>query len=152
MDAEEDIEINLEYAGFWIRFAAIIIDSIIALVANSLIHLIFFSQDELFSLGWSAEDTLDIAWQIIAIIAFWIGFGATPGKMLLRLQIVESDTGGKIGAVDAIGRFLGYLVSGLPLFLGFIWIAFDRRKQGFHDKLASTVVVHKRNAVRFGLR
>jgi len=89
---------------------------------------------------------LDIRVQIALIVAtilFWRFRGATPGKMLLKARIVRAGTLGKPSAAQLTGRFFAYLVSFLPACLGFLWIAFDKRKQGWHDKLAGTVVVHE---------
>lgn len=77
----------------------------------------------------------------IASITFWIYKSATPGKMVLGLKIVDADTGGPCSTGQLIGRYLGYYVSLLVFFLGFIWVAFDKRKQGWHDKLAGTLVI-----------
>jgi hypothetical protein len=68
----------------------------------------------------------------------------TPGKMLLRLRVVDAHTGQAISTPKAIGRYLGYYVSVLPLMLGIIWVGIDKKKQGFHDKLAGTVVIRDR--------
>ena len=87
---------------------------------------------------------LDIRVQIALIVAtilFWRFRGATPGKMVLKARIVSAGTLGKPSAAQLTGRFFAYLVSFLPACLGFLWIAFDKRKQGWHDKLAGTVVI-----------
>jgi uncharacterized RDD family membrane protein YckC len=89
----------------------------------------------------------------VAIVLFWLYRQATPGKMAISARIVDARTGGKPGIGQLIGRYLGYFVSTMPLFLGLIWVAFDPRKQGWHDKLAGTVVVRPRQrapeSVRF---
>lgn len=77
----------------------------------------------------------------ILIVGFWIYKQATPGKMAISARIVDARTGGRPSAGRFVIRYLGYFVSMLPLFLGIIWVAFDRRKQGWHDKLARTVVI-----------
>lgn len=77
----------------------------------------------------------------VAVILFWRNKQATLGKMAMRAKIVDADTGGVPSTRQDIIRHLGYLVSLLPLGLGYLWIALDSRKQGFHDKLAGTVVV-----------
>jgi uncharacterized RDD family membrane protein YckC len=77
----------------------------------------------------------------IAVIIFWQYKSATPGKMLLHLTIVDARTGEKPSPGQLVGRYFAYYVSALPLLLGFIWVAVDGRKQGWHDKLAGTVVV-----------
>jgi uncharacterized RDD family membrane protein YckC len=87
-----------------------------------------------------------ISWVLpaVAIVMFWIYRQATPGKMAISARIVDARTGGKPSVGQLIGRYLGYFVSMFPLFIGLIWVAFDPRKQGWHDKLAGTVVVRPR--------
>jgi len=63
--------------------------------------------------------------------------------MIVRAKIVDARTGGKPSTGQLIGRYFGYYLSMIPLFLGFIWVAFDKRKQGWHDKLAGTVVIRR---------
>ena len=55
-----------------------------------------------------------------------------------------ADVYGDGRSEQLIGRYLGYYVSTIPLMLGFLWVAFDARKQGWHDKMANTVVIRKR--------
>lgn len=87
----------------------------------------------------------------IAVIIFWVYKSATPGKMATRSTIVDAKTGGKPSTGQFIGRYLGYYVSMIPLFLGIIWVGIDKRKQGWHDKLAGTVVIrsNKSEPVKF---
>ena len=72
-------------------------------------------------------------------VYFWTRSGATPGKRLGQLRVISSD-GSDLRWPQALGRFFGYVVS-CVFWLGFLWIAFDRNKQGWHDKLAGTYVV-----------
>jgi uncharacterized RDD family membrane protein YckC len=144
------------YAGFWIRFAAFLIDSIlVAMVIAPLLTAIYGADywalptgapEATGSLGkfrfW--DFLLTYVLPAVAFIMFWIYRSATPGKMCLRLSIVDANTGGKPSTGQLIGRYLGYYVSMLPLMLGFIWVGLDRRKQGWHDKLAGTLVVRGR--------
>jgi uncharacterized RDD family membrane protein YckC len=83
----------------------------------------------------------------VAIIVFWIARQATPGKMAIRAKIVDADTGAPMTRAQAIGRYLGYYVSLFGLGFGFFWVGWDKRKQGWHDKLAGTVVVRSRSQV-----
>ena len=78
---------------------------------------------------------------IIAIILFWIYKSATPGKMVLSVKIVDEKTGGKLSVKQCLIRYIGYYVSLIPLGLGFFWVAWDDKKQGWHDKMAGTVVI-----------
>ena len=75
-------------------------------------------------------------------IGFWIYFAATPGKLLVHSYIVDAKTFKRAKTSQLVIRYLGYFVSIVTFGLGFIWIGFDSRKQAFHDKLASTVVVY----------
>ena len=139
-----------EYAGFWIRVGAYIIDRIlIALIIVPLLIMIYGAQyydtaDPDAPIVWfegSADFLISWVFPAIAIIVFWIYKSATPGKMAVHAKIVDAKTGQPLSAARCIGRYFGYLVSFLPLGMGFIWIAFDKKKQGWHDKLAGTVVI-----------
>lgn len=65
--------------------------------------------------------------------------------MATKLTIVDANTGEKPSPAQFVGRYLAYYVSMLPLFLGIIWVGIDKRKQGWHDKLAGTVVIKSNN-------
>ena len=141
---------KIEYAGFWARTGATLIDTVlVALISWPVLVAIY---------GWEyfdAEVTGFIAgpadflvtWVLpsFAIVIFWIVKQATPGKMAVSARIVDAVTGKPASAAQLVGRYLAYLVSTIPLCLGFIWVAFDKRKQGWHDKLAGTVVVRRVN-------
>jgi uncharacterized RDD family membrane protein YckC len=71
---------------------------------------------------------------------WWTHGGQTPGYRVTGLRVVRERDGGPITAGQAIGRLLCYIISGI-FYLGFIWILFDARRQGWHDKLAGTVVI-----------
>jgi uncharacterized RDD family membrane protein YckC len=80
-----------------------------------------------------------VAWAYFAY--FWKTRGATPGQRAMQIRVVDSKSYGSLSARQSIVRFLGYVVSALVIYVGFIWAAFDSRKQGWHDKLAGTVVI-----------
>ncbi len=75
-------------------------------------------------------------------VIFWATTGQTPGKMALGIKVIETD-GSPVTWGKAILRYIGYIISGVVLLLGFVWIAFDSKRQGWHDKIANTYVVHK---------
>lgn len=139
MDATE-----LEYVGFWARVGASLVDTLlIGLVIWPLLTAFY---------GWEywtnpGADTgvLDLlisyVLPAVAVLAFWIARQATPGKMLLSARIVDAKTGGKPSNRQLLARYLGYFVAMIPFFLGILWVGIDARKQGWHDKLAGTVVV-----------
>jgi uncharacterized RDD family membrane protein YckC len=135
---------NQEYAGFWIRVAAALIDTVLFVIVFS-IPLTFIYGMDYWNPQRQVEGMWDILIQYIAPIAitvwFWTKYSGTPGKMALRLRVLDVHTGEAISTPKAIGRYLGYYVSALPILLGFFWVGIDKKKQGFHDKLAGTVVV-----------
>jgi uncharacterized RDD family membrane protein YckC len=140
---------EVEYAGFWVRTGAALIDTALILA---------ISFPLLFALyGWAYFDSQKsgfvagtgdfvITWLLpaAASIVFWLTRQATPGKMLLSARVVDARTGNTLTVGQSIGRYLGYFISTLPFGLGLIWVAFDPRKQGWHDKLAGTVVIRSK--------
>ena len=82
---------------------------------------------------------------VILTLWLWLMFKATPGKMLLGLEIVDAKTGGKMSLKQAIVRYCAYILSSVFVMLGFVWIAFDKQKQAWHDRLANSVVIYKSN-------
>jgi uncharacterized RDD family membrane protein YckC len=149
---------NYHYGGFWRRLLAFIIDkaivyalclsfSLILLLAVGLgsdILTITASPLEKISHGAGAFAFLSVFLSIIIDMTYFTWFhgisGQTPGKMLLRLRVIGAN-GEPITPGTAFLRWTGYLLSGIVFFSGFLWIAFDRRKQGWHDKIALTLVV-----------
>ena len=79
------------------------------------------------------------------VVLFWVYRQATPGKIAISARIVDAETGAKPSTRQLVGRYFGYYVSIIPLMLGILWVAFDPRKQGWHDKLAGTVVVRPKH-------
>jgi len=136
---------NVVYAGFWLRFCAIIIDSILFILLLIPLPLIYgfgqyLNSGPLSYLGvWHI--LLELILPITLTILLWLRFSATPGKMFLKLKIVDTKTSGPISFRQALIRYIGYLPSFYCLLLGILWVAFDKRKQGWHDKLASTAVI-----------
>lgn len=93
---------------------------------------------------------LTVAFLIFYHILAWTAFSATPGKMILKLQIVDRN-GWRIGIVQSIGRLFGYGISTLCVGLGFAWIFVSRFGRGWHDHIAGTYVVylgHKESVTR----
>ena len=141
----EDAKNNVVYAGFWLRFCAIIIDSILFILLLIPLPLIYgfgqyLNSGPLSYLGvWHI--LLELILPITLTILLWLRFSATPGKMFLKLKIVDTKTSGPISFRQALIRYIGYLPSFYCLLLGVLWVAFDKRKQGWHDKLASTAVI-----------
>jgi uncharacterized RDD family membrane protein YckC/ribosomal protein L40E len=145
------------YAGFWIRFVAYFVDSLVLYAAFMPLNLIFWAINNRFYV-WGSWDThagvsagLAFLFSIIRLVVGWAYFiwmtgryQATLGKMLLDIKVVGPDLGpisyGTAAIRETIGKFLSAIVCGL----GYIWVAFDPRKQGWMDKLANTYVIYKR--------
>jgi len=148
---------DLEYVGFWPRVGAAIIDSLLIAAVCWPLLTYFYGTDY-----WTHTDfikgpadfLLNWVFPAVAVVLFWVYRQATPGKMAIRARIVDADTGEPPSTRQLIGRYLAYYVSIIPFCLGLIWVAFDPRKQGWHDKLAGTVVVRPRRrgpqTVKFG--
>jgi uncharacterized RDD family membrane protein YckC len=139
---------NLEYVGFWARVGASLIDTVLLLII--LLPVIYMVYGPAYwTSGSFIQGPLDFlinyVLPAVAIIAFWIARQATPGKMAIGAKIVDAKTGNPASTGQLVGRYLGYYVSSIPLFLGIFWVAFDDKKQGWHDKLAGTVVVRAKN-------
>lgn len=142
------------YAGFWLRFIAFIIDNVAmsivlapfaGLIMNSDIRFDYANplrlRAQLIQLLSSAGMVTISLVAAAVIIAFWIWRAATPGKMLFNAHIVDARTFRPASNTRLVVRYFSYLISFFVFGLGFLWIAFDRRKQGWHDKIAGTVVI-----------
>jgi uncharacterized RDD family membrane protein YckC len=140
---------RVEYVGFWARVCASIVDIIVLAVIGFAIGFVLS-----FILAFSGyqgsmnEKEIDALWDILGwvigivyTLGFWTKRQATPGKMAVRARIVDARTLGKPSMGQFVGRYLAYMLSALPLCLGFLWVAFDEQKRGWHDKLAGTLVV-----------
>jgi uncharacterized RDD family membrane protein YckC len=114
-------EASLPRAGFWIRVVALLLDVILVGIVTRM--------HDWFPLILAAYGAI-----------LWKLKGATVGDIIFGLKVVRAD-GGTVEWVTVIVRALACFFSVLALGLGFIWIAFDREKQGWHDKIAGTVVV-----------
>ncbi|MFL6693052.1 MAG: RDD family protein [Ramlibacter sp.] len=129
----------LEYVGFWPRVGAALIDSVLLLlVLGPLVYLLYG--------GWKPTSRLgDLLFNVVLpcaiTVVLWVRYGFTPGKYALSARVVDADTGQPLSQGRAVLRYFGYYLSIIPFCLGLIWVAFDRRKQGWHDKIANSVVV-----------
>lgn len=138
---------EFEYAGFWIRFAACIVDNLIIMIIFA--PYWFYNYQQMAAIPvdqmplYSAGDAILHLVIGAAVVWFWVKKGATPGKMLFGLQVRDAKTGQFISVPRALLRYFSYLISYLILCLGFIWAGFDKKKQGWHDKIAKTVVVKR---------
>ena len=133
---------NPLYVGFWARFLAFIVDSIWVSIIIGLILMAVYG-GSLPAAGTLVAAVIQSLLGAAAIILFWMFRSTTPGKMIVAAVIVDAETLGRPSTRQLIGRYLGYYVSILGLGVGFLWVAFDARKQGWHDKMAGTLVIRK---------
>jgi uncharacterized RDD family membrane protein YckC len=163
----EHSKFNVRYAGFWIRFLAVWIDTAVLVVPIGFVVYLLsggewldFSQ---LSQSISLASERDIAaslqsmpkasmkWESLfellvagVTLFFWKRWaGATPGKRVLGIHVVDAKTYKEMTVKQAIIRYIGYIVSTIPLGAGFIMVGFRKDKRALHDLLAETVVVYK---------
>jgi uncharacterized RDD family membrane protein YckC len=134
------------YAGFWVRFLAIIIDAIVlGLLSAALIPLTGAEMITTTTNGVVTVNYASNAWStligLIYFVGLWAWRGQTIGMMPFNMKVVGVADGNKIDILRGLLRYVGIIISIIPLFLGLIWAAFDSRKQGWHDKIAGTVVI-----------
>lgn len=142
--------VGIRYAGFWRRLVALLLDSALytALILPVLVGI--YGPDYI---HWWLGDSSDMAsygitdllltyiLPFVVIIMCWRRWQATPGKFLLDCRVVDARTLQPLSLRQAVIRALGYILSALPFYLGFVWAAFDKRKQALHDKLAGSIVI-----------
>ncbi|PWR00367.1 RDD family protein [Leucothrix pacifica] len=133
-----------QYAGFWLRIFSFAVDYVLIQIVFVCLSLLI--TPETVKLGEPWELTLlNIGLQLIAasmvIMPFWLFMAASPGKRLFGLSIIDLETGEAPSKSQYLIRFFSSIVSVAALMLGVIWIAFDIKKQGWHDKLAKTSVI-----------
>ena len=150
-----------QFGGFWRRSLAYMVDKFILYLISLILFLVGLSAMGLGGVSlWSIAMTGDLPrgtglfmaiylvtaslMDMIYFIWFHGTVGRTLGKRFFGLRVIRVS-GEKMTLGIAFLRWVGSLISGIFFFLGFIWIAFDNRKQGWHDKIAATLVVHVRN-------
>ena len=142
----------MDYAGFWIRFVAYIIDAIVLTLIKSVIGMVvgfgltaMVNPDpNLVSLNSGAYAMYNIVSLAIGV-AYFAGlesssWQATLGKKALGLIVVD-ETGSRISIARAIGRYFAKILSAIILLIGFIMVAFTERKQGLHDLICKTLII-----------
>ena len=148
---------SLEYVGFWIRTQATIVDTILMIIITLPLQILVFGMDyfdieKMQKVTDSVQLTFNvlISWilPLFLVLYFWSKKQATPGKMAYKATIVDAKTGAPMTLNQSILRYFGYFISVFPFGLGILWVAFDLKKQGWHDKLAGTVVIRPIDKVK----
>jgi uncharacterized RDD family membrane protein YckC len=139
------------YAGFWIRLVARLIDNTITSVAGYIFQIPLLIVIARMGKQTAAEMPMIIGTAAIAVVLsmgaaayyeawFLVKKGATPGKMILGLKVIRAR-GGAITWGLGIGRYFGYVMSGLLLYFGYIMAGWDEEKRALHDRICDTRVV-----------
>lgn len=137
LDAPQPVENKLQYAGFWIRCAAIIIDYIVVFIGIAISAFLFEGADEIYVLS------------VFVIILGYFSvmessvFQATLGKMAVGIKVGNRD-GKRLSWLNALGRLLAKALSSTFFYIGYMMAGWDPKKQALHDKLASTFVFYGR--------
>lgn len=158
---------EVRYAGFWVRFVASFWDTLFLAVPLGIVVYYLsdgawfdfsaYQENIAYAMSGNAQKALanqpqtSMKWELlfefsvlIVSVLFWEKWrGATPGKKLVKIKIVDAKTFADIDNKQAITRSFGYIVSSLLFFVGFLMVAFRKDKRGLHDFLAGTVVVHE---------
>jgi uncharacterized RDD family membrane protein YckC len=132
---------GIAFAGPGDRLIAYIVDVIIVTILTSLLAVLTFAL--------AVTVPILVILPLIAIVIvplvyfpyYWSRDGQTPGMKMMDIRVVRDRDGGPITSGQAILRLIGYWVSGFFFGLGYLWILIDKRRRGWHDLIAGTVVV-----------
>jgi len=120
-------------AAFGERLVAVIIDSVIMVVVGFVVGLFFPNQ--------AMSSLIGLLIGVTYYIGFWTTQGATPGKMVMGLRVVDRSSGLPPDPLKCGLRYIGYYISAIPLLLGYLWVLWDPNKEAWHDKISGTRVV-----------
>ena len=139
--AEDAYLLRIQRAGWWRRFFAALLDGILLSIVNGILRAF---------LGDTAGLGLGLLIDIAYFTYFHGSIGQTPGNMALSIKVVDlrDGTGRPIGYARAFVRWIGSILSAIPLFLGYFWMLWDPEKQTWHDKMAGSAVVDLNDRVR----
>ena len=129
--AQPDASADVQYAGFMIRLGAAIIDSLITGIPAAIIT------------SFTDIPALGTLLSVVYYILFTYYRGQTPGKMILRLHVVDADGNRPNLKQVLIREVIGKAISALALLIGYLWIIWDPKKRGWHDHIAGTYVVKR---------
>ena len=163
---------EVRYAGFWIRFVASFADTIFLALPVAIV-IYFLSDGNWFDFSQyqqniqmamsgntnalNSQPQTSLKWELffevsvlVVTMIFWKKWrGATPGKKLVHIKIVDSKTFQDIDNKQSITLSIGYIASTLAFLIGFIMLAFRKDKRGLHDLLAGTVVIYDKKSITY---
>jgi uncharacterized RDD family membrane protein YckC len=130
--AHDGVSAETVSADFGTRLVAWLIDAVIIGVPTMILGMI---------LPAPLPSLLALVAGIAYQVYFWTTTGQTPGKMVMGLKVVSAETGELLDTGGAAIRYVGYIISALPIGLGYLWVIWDPKHEGWHDKIAKTKVI-----------
>ncbi len=141
---------GVRFGGYGGRLVAYIIDGLIQGVVFSLVSIILLA----IGVGAATSDATALAgasiavWIVVGFLItvlyfpyFWAHGGQTPGMRLFHIRVVRDADGGPVGWGSALLRLIGFWISAMVFYIGFLWVFVDRRRRGWFDLIAGTVVI-----------
>ncbi|MFS0553580.1 RDD family protein [Brevibacillus sp. 179-C9.3 HS] len=134
------------YAGFWIRVVASLLDSLFLIGIS---YLVFNPLRRVFAVPYASFhfiDLLEVVFDLLYLILLTWWSGQTLGKLITGIRVISARQArgslsvGQVLLREVIGKFVASLVFGL----GYLWVAWHPRKQGWHDLIAKTYVIRDR--------
>ncbi len=132
MASQPAVSADTVSADFFVRLVAALIDGVILIIPQLIIRMLLGQ-----AVGTLAGLVIGVGYSYY----FWTTSGQTPGKMAMSLKVVSAETGGLLEPSAALLRYVGYLVSSIPIGLGYLWVLWDPKHDAWHDKIAKTKVI-----------
>jgi uncharacterized RDD family membrane protein YckC len=148
VDQPEEIRSAWTRASFVQRLGGFLVDRVLLSVAGAFLSPVFVGTVErpLSDDGWYFSPRQALFGLLLEVLYFTLTEGSASGqslgKRLLRIRVVDFETGERIDYRRALGRSIGKILSGIPFALGYLWMLWDRDGQTWHDKLAHTTVAN----------
>ena len=158
MQNSQGVSVDMDYAGFWVRLSAYVIDSVVVFTGLLIVRLIFAGislaggdaitgTDILFH--YSLKDIVLYGLKVLYFIAFTYLTGTTLGKKAMNLRVVSSNPEEKLTLLNVVYReTVGRFLCSLPVNIGYIVAGIDSEKRGFHDMLCDTKVVYQKKELK----
>jgi uncharacterized RDD family membrane protein YckC len=137
-----------EQAGFGLRYGAWMFDFLITLIAMMVFTFMMTAMSRRSVVGSNVDLVIVAGLTVLLLVMNLVVLagsnGQTAGMRILGIYIVRVDGSRFTRKRAALRHLVGYPLSMAGFFLGFLWMLWDPRQQGWHDKLASTIVVMSR--------
>lgn len=150
---------SFKTASFWKRLLAYTIDLLPITLIVFIMSYFFFGFNEILQMRLSGGNDIDIRreflaarnnirdlsliiWIVYSLIADASSLQGTLGKKIMKIKVVSED-GARITIRRSMARNLFKLISAIPIYLGFIWILFNKKRRGWHDMVAKTYIIER---------